>query len=75
MEAMGLTYKKASKPESTKGFVSVKGRWVVERSISWTNIFRRLVKDHERTVSSSEFWLILANIQIMLQRISPTCQI
>jgi hypothetical protein len=33
------------------------------------------VKDYERTVSSSEFWLILANIQIMIQRINPNCQI
>jgi transposase len=75
MDAMGLIYQKASKPESAKGFVPVKGRWVVERSISWTTMFRRLVKDYERTVSSSEFWLILANIQIMIQRINPNCQI
>lgn len=68
MEAMGLTYQKASKPESTKGFVPVKGRWVVERSIAWTNFFRRLTKDYERTTSSSEAFLLLANIQLMLQR-------
>nr|WP_293691585.1 MULTISPECIES: transposase [unclassified Spirosoma] len=49
-------------------------RWVVERSISWTNFFRRLVKDYEYTISSSVNWLYLANIQIMLQRIQPKNQ-
>ncbi|WP_229201740.1 transposase [Arsenicibacter rosenii] len=44
-------------------------RWVVERSIAWTNFFRRIVKDYEYTLSSSANWLYLANIQIMLQRI------
>ena len=44
-------------------------RWVVERSIAWTNFFRRIVKDYEYTLSSSVYWLYLANIQKMLQRI------
>jgi transposase len=70
IESMGLTYQKASKPESAKGFVPVKGRWVVERTIAWTSFFRRLTKDYERTTSSSEEFLLLANIQLMLQRIA-----
>lgn len=64
-----IEFEKASRPESAKGFVPIAKRWVVERSISWTNCFRRLVKDYEYTVSSSVNWLYLANIQIMLQRI------
>ncbi len=50
-------------------------RAVVERSIAWTNFFRRIVKDYEYTLSSSVVWLLLANIQIMLQRIKPNVQI
>ena len=65
----GYTYEKAAKPESKQGFIPVKGRWVVERSIAWSNFFRRLVKDYEYTVSSSEAFLYLANSLIMLQRI------
>ena len=65
----GYSYKKAAKPESKQGFVPVKGRWVVERSIAWTNFFRRIVKDYERTVSSAESYLYLSNSLIMLQRI------
>ena len=74
VSAGGYQYEKAAKPESKQGFVPVKGRWVVEPvrrcgSIAWTNFFRRIVKDYEYTVSSSEAFLYLANSAIMLQRI------
>ncbi|TLU97482.1 IS5/IS1182 family transposase, partial [Dyadobacter sediminis] len=36
--------------------------------------FRRIVKDYEYTVSSSVAWILLANIQLMLQRIKPPLQ-
>lgn len=32
-----ITFEKASRPESALGFVPVAKRWVVERSIAWTN--------------------------------------
>lgn len=63
-----LIFEKSSRPESGKGFVPIAKRWVVERTIAWTNFFRRIVKDYEYTVQSSVAWLILANITIMLQR-------
>ncbi|WP_288427753.1 IS5 family transposase [uncultured Spirosoma sp.] len=69
-----VDFEKASRPESVQGFVPVAKRWVVERSIAWTNFFRRIVKDYEYTVSSSINWLYLANIQIMLQRIQSQHQ-
>lgn len=66
-----LVFEKASRPESKRGFVPVAKRWVVERTIAWTNLFRRLVKDYEYTAFSSTSWLYLANMQVMLQRIPP----
>jgi transposase len=75
IEKHDIKFEKAAKPESTKGFVPVAKRWVVERTIAWSNFFRRIVKDYEYTVSSSKGWLYLANIQIMLQRIHPTHKI
>ena len=71
----GIDFEKASRPESARGFVPVAKRWVVERTISWTNFFRRIVKDYEYTVCSSVSWLYLANIQIMLQRLQVRNQI
>jgi transposase len=70
-----IDFEKACRPESARGFVPVAKRWVVERSIAWTNYFRRIVKDYEHTVSSSVSWLYLDNSQIMLQRIETHHQI
>jgi transposase len=50
--------------------VAIAKCWVVERTISWTNFFRRIVKDYEHTTQSSVAWLIFANMTIMLQRIN-----
>lgn len=71
----GLDFEKGARPESARGFVPVAKRWVVERTIGWTNFFRRIVKDYEYTVSSSVGWLLLGNIQIMLQRLKSFSQI
>ena len=65
----GLDFERTSRPESSSGFVPIAKRWVVERTIAWTNFFRRVVKDYEYTVESSAAWMILANMTIMLQRI------
>jgi transposase len=64
-----IDFERGAVPESTRGFVPVAKRWVVERTIGWSNFFRRIVKDYEYTLSSSVAWLMLANTQIMLQRI------
>jgi hypothetical protein len=45
-----------------------KKRWVVERTFSWFNSFRRLDKDHEKTVQSAENMIYIAQIQILLNR-------
>ena len=37
LASWGINYKRASRPESAQGFVPVAKRWVVERSIAWTN--------------------------------------
>jgi putative transposase len=59
----------SSKPPSTKGFVPLKIRWVIERHFGCINFFRRLDKDHEKTTKSAESMLLLASIQMLLQRI------
>lgn len=56
------------KPESTKGFVPAGGRWVVERSYGWLNFKRRLIRDFEKTIESSEAMLTLGFIDILLKR-------
>jgi putative transposase len=58
-------------PKGTKGFVPVHQRWVVERTFAWMGRNRRLSKDYERTITSSEATVKLANIALLLRRLDP----
>ena len=55
--------------DSNKGFVVLPKRWVVERTLSWFEGFRRLSKDYEVQPCTSEAMIQLAMIQIMLNRV------
>ena len=58
------------KRSDTRSFVILPRRWVVERTIAWLNRCRRLAKDWEATIASSEAWLIIASIRRMTRRIA-----
>ena len=60
-----------SRPEGQKGWVKLPLRWVVERTFAWLGRCRRLTKDRERSVLSSETFIKLAMIQLMLNRLEP----
>jgi putative transposase len=53
-------------------FVVLPRRWVVERTFGWFNRQRRLSKDYERTETSSEGFVYIASIGIMLRRMTKT---
>jgi putative transposase len=52
-----------------RGFKVVKRRWVVERTFAWLGRNRRLSKDYEGTVASSEAFIKLAMVHLMARRI------
>jgi len=52
------------------GYVPVPRRWVVERTFAWLGRCRRLSKDYEQNTRSSEAWILLAMIRLMLRRIT-----
>ena len=52
-----------------KGFAVQPRRWVVERTFSWLGKYRRLSKDYEHDVHSSEGFIYLASIRTLLNRI------
>jgi putative transposase len=60
-----------SRPED-KSFVVLKKRWVVERTFAWMGWNRRLSKDYERTTTSSEAWVQISLIHLMVRRLSPS---
>lgn len=66
--AMGIDAEISSRPPTAQGFVLVKWRWVSVQTVGWFNFFRRLSKDYEKTVESSEAWIVLANCQMIISK-------
>lgn len=59
------------RPEGKKGWVDLPLRWTVERTFAWLGRCRRLSKDREKSVRSSEAFVKLAMIHLMLNRLEP----
>ncbi len=45
-------------------------RWVVERTFSWLNGYRRLAKDFEISISSAQNYVMLAHSMLLLKRVA-----
>lgn len=45
-------------------------RWVVERTFSWLNGYRRLAKDFEISISSAENYVMIAHSMLLLKRLA-----
>src|SRR5512142_321857 len=60
------------RPEGSEGWVKLPIRWTVERTFAWLGRCRRLSKDRERSVRSSEAFVKRAMIHLMLNRLEPT---
>lgn len=59
------------RPEGTRGWVTLPKRWMAERTFAWLGTCRRLSLDREKTVKSSEAFVRLAMIRLMLNRLKP----
>ena len=51
------------------GFVAQPKRWIVERTFGWLGRSRRLSKEYERTTESSEGFIKVAMIHLMVRRL------
>ena len=45
-------------------------RWIVERTFSWLNKYRRLSKDYEHTTASRLAFVTIAHIRLVLARVT-----
>jgi transposase len=66
-----LTIEVIEKPVDQKGFAVIPKRWVVERSIAWCGRNRRASKEYERNAESSESFIYLGSISLLLNRLHP----
>jgi putative transposase len=60
-----------SRPSDAKGFVLLPKRWVAERTFAWFGRSRRLSKDYERRLDSSESHIRISAIHLLLRRMAP----
>ena len=58
------------KQEGQIGFQILPKRWVVERTFGWLVRQRRLARDYERLPETSEAFIYIAMIRIMVRRLA-----
>ena len=57
----GPTVESVKRPPGVTGFVVIARRWVVERTFAWLGRNRRMTKDWETSIASSEAWTLIAS--------------
>jgi len=58
------------RPRHPRGFQVVQWRWIVERTFGWLNRSRRLSKDFEALPETTETWIRIAMIHLMVRRLA-----
>ena len=53
-----------------RGFIVLPKRWIVERTFGWANRARRLAKDFEALIASSQAWFMLSLTFLLIRRIA-----
>lgn len=66
---LGWTLEIVRRPTEAKGWIVLPRRWVVERTFGWLGRYRRLSRDFEHTVQSSEAVVYIASIRRMLKQL------
>lgn len=67
---LGIDVEVVSRKADTRGFHVVKRRWVVERSLGWLMLYRRLTRDYETLPTSSQAMIHIASINNLTKRIT-----
>ena len=68
--ALQRTLTIVKRPRHTQGFRVLQWRWIVERTFGWLNRSRRLSKDFEALPETTEAWVRIAMIQLMVRRLA-----
>jgi len=69
-QQFGWVLEIVKRSDDMKGFQVLPRRWVVERTFGWLGRYRRLSRDFEHTVSSSESMIYIASVRRMLKMVA-----
>jgi putative transposase len=69
-QQLGWTLAIVKKLGGQVGFVVLPKRWIVERTFGWLTRNRRLARDYERLPETSEAFIYVAMIRLMLKRVA-----
>jgi putative transposase len=58
------------RPAGVKGFLVLAHRWIVERTFAWLSFHRRLSKDYEYLPETSEAFIRVTMIRLMVARLA-----
>ena len=67
----GWTLDIVEKLEGQIGFAPLPKRWIIERTFAWLNRQRRLSKDYERLPETSEAFIYVVMIRLMIKQFVP----
>lgn len=70
-EFAGWNLEIVKRSDRAQGFEVLPKRWIVERTFGWLNRYRRLSKDYEWFPQTSDNFIYLAMINLMLHRLAP----
>ncbi len=70
-QQQGFKMEAVLRPQGSKGFVLLPRRWVVERTFAWLTRCRRLAREYEVRLESSQALVYLAMIKLILARLAP----
>ena len=68
----GYVLKVVRRPRGSRHFEVLPRRWVVERTFAWLGRCRRLSKDYEALTETTEAWVHIAMVHLMLRRLAPS---
>lgn len=69
-EQGGWELEVVERDKEAKGFEVLPKRWIVEQTFGWLRRDRRLAKDYERKVQTSETLIEVAIIRLILRRLA-----
>jgi len=65
-----INFEMVKRTDDMKGFVVLPRRWVVERTFAWLSFNRRMSKDYELLPATSETFIYISMIKLMLGRLA-----